>query len=1234
MSTNLDLKNQIGGDNKEFEHNKTQSSFKNNNLNKSNLSYKSGSKPYISNIGLSKVRESSKKKCCEECSKGRNEKVDCDKYLKVCSENEKLKLEQLRLNDQYKNLQTQLYSVGEKISKERYMGNKKVIYMDQGSELEMLNLKNENEKLRDQLMKTKTVIKGMQTKEKMRGSSSQKILINTKSTSDTTTNHNEYLKLIKELKNSLNDKDNEIKRLHTELFSRGKGTNVNFMEYSKELRDKTEELGEIRIKYESIQNNMEMNSRVIKNIESALKEKLEQLKEEQRKNLELRTENMNLKVNVDRIPEYLTQIDNYRKRELDFELRIQGLCESPYIKIAEEKGNIVRKLQEAEAALSKQAFELEKLKSTNLDFSRDLERFKIENGNLKREKDEIKEELIRFRVAQEERSKNSHSFEEQLRLLSQYGEVDSNFQKILSLLKLKDNDNSWMKIEFFDRIKESDIKDPEFLLKEIEKLIQEKGELGNQLEVTKNILVLQQKINEDLKKEYQEHEKITNYQISELKKKCDILAKRNDIDRKGKGKQMNNLKKDLMFGLKNEKDADFADNISVQDSITEFTKDDTDNALGINENILDLYLGEAVLEDGISTELGIKLNDLLTFASVDFFMHDIQTSNLASGKRPWYNLQIKYHVIEDEHFIKYIDSGSNMTIEINYLKNNVSYLLGYGHINLKQLLEVENDIETNNNSRVINSVCPIFFKNDSSLLIGNVHYKMRMRNSIKDTLKWLYEKMKLVNNNDNLDHVINLNSDDKINNLRTIPDLNKGRVMQVTIMISQLINLKISGPPHEIRPYIWYQFQNQEHFSKTASGHSPMLEDIFTTNCIYNTEFNDYIQNGELSIMVLDDFRSLEVKVNQTGDKNIVDLVDNPEIEDFIGICNINLKSLILSDKIQGNFPIINRDGNKSGEIFLLIFWEQINVIDNKLSISPYEKKSYEEDLIISLGTLLRNKKLTLESAFEFFNLDNQENITISNFKLVMMTQLKYSDPKKIDTITDLIFQENLFLSKLEFNKIFMPLLPKMDNNVNSTLNDQSKNNQMIFEGKEVRKNTEITITHQNQKDAYPNIIEENTSLNIVSNNDTNKKEINSSPIKLNNERGIKEKDDNYEFSYKPKTKIEPNNLDNQKKITVKDYNRMDTNRNLNEIVLLVSNFMKTTKKSTISELFKIFDQRCQDSFISKEEVLNGFFNISVPISYIELEKIWTDMTEENTKKAVDLSLFKKFFERNGFVRI
>lgn len=1230
MSTNLDLKNQNLNENKNLEHNKTQTSFKNNNLNKSVTSnYKSSSKPYISNVGISRIRESSKKRCCEECSKGRNEKVDCDKYLKVVSENERLKLEQSKLNEQYKNLQTQLYSVGEKISKERYLGNKKVIYMDQGSELEMLNLRNENEKLKDQLMKTKTVIKGMQTKDKMRGSSSQKILINTKSTSDTTTNHNEYLKLIKELKNSLIDKDNEIKRLHNELFSRGKGNNVNFMEYSKELRDKTEELGEIRIKYESMQNNMEMNSRVIKNIESALKEKLEQLKEEQRKNLELRTENMNLKVNVDRIPEYLSQIDNYRKRELDFELRIQGLCESPFIKIAEEKGNIVRKLQEAEAALSKQAFELEKLKSTNQEYSRDLERYKKENDNLKNEKDEIKEELIRFRVAQEERNKNTNSFEEQLRLLSQYGEVDSNFQRILSLLKLKDNDNSWMKIEFFDRVKESDIRDPEFLLKEIEKLIQEKGELGNQLEVTKNILVLQQKINEDLKKEYQEHEKITNYQISELTKKCEMLAKRNDMDRKGKVKQSNNLKNDLLYGLKKERD--IPDNISVQDSITEFTKDDTETVLGVNENILDLYLGEAVLEDGISTELGVKINDLLTFSSVDFFMHDIQTSNLASGKRPWYNLQIKYHVMEDEHFIKYIDSGSAMTIEIHYLKNNVSYLLGYGHINLKQLLEVENNVETNNNSRVINNVCQIFYKSDPNLLIGNVHYKMRMRNSIKDTLKWLYEKMKLVNNNDNLDHVINLNSDDKINNLKTIPDLNKGRVMQVTIMASQLLNLKISGPPHEIRPYIWYQFQNQEHFSKTASGHSPMLEDIFTVNCVYNTEFNDYIQNGELSIMVLDDFRSLEVKVNQTGDKNIVDLVDNPEIEDFIGICNINLKSLILSDKIQGNFPIINRDGNKSGEIFLLIFWEQLTLADNKITSHPYEKKSYEEDLIISLGNLLRNKKLNLESAFEFFNIDNQENITISNFKLVMMTQLKYSDPKMIDTITDIIFQEKLFLSKLDFNKIFMPLLPKMDQGFNSS-NTTNLKNQEIIDKKDESKKTEITITHQNQKDINPNIIEENTSLNIVSNN-TNTKQLNDSP-KKKLEKDLKENEDNYEFSYKPKVKEETSNIDNQKKISVKDYNRMDTNRSLNEIVLLVSNYMKTTKKFTISELFKIFDQRCQDSFISKEEVLQGFFNISVPISYMELEKIWADMTEENTKKAVDLSLFKKFFERNGFVRL
>ena len=44
------------------------------------------------------------------------------------------------------------------------------------------------------------------------------------------------------------------------------------------------------------------------------------------------------------------------------------------------------------------------------------------------------------------------NFEEQLGLLGQYGEVDSNFVKIMNIMKIKEDDSSWAKINFLEKI--------------------------------------------------------------------------------------------------------------------------------------------------------------------------------------------------------------------------------------------------------------------------------------------------------------------------------------------------------------------------------------------------------------------------------------------------------------------------------------------------------------------------------------------------------------------------------------------------------------------------------------------------------------------------------------------------------------------------------------------------------------------------------------------------------------
>lgn len=1218
-----------------FQRNNTANKFK---TNTSNNNLKSS---YRSNITIGEQPALvTRKKCNEECCQ-RNGKVDSDKYHKVTEENERLKLEQQKLNDKFKALQTQLYGMGEKLIKERYLGEKKVIYMDDGTELEIMTLKNENEKLKDQLKKTKTIIKGMQTQGKVRAVSGKKVLINPKSMNDHSSfNHNEYLKLIKELKVSLNDKDTEIKRLQADLF--GPNRKINSIEtYGKDIREKNSELSDVQNRCEKLQLNLETNTKVMKHMEDNLKEYQEMIREEQKKNIDLRNENANLQASNQRLPEYLNMIENYKKRELEFESKIRNLCESPFIRQAEERGNVYRKLQEAEAALKEQTFLVQKNKQNIIDLEKENNRLKKEFDTLKKERDQFKEDAIRFKVTNEERDKNSRNFEEQLRLVGQYGEVDSNFTKILSLLKLKDDDNSWMKIEFFDRLGEDNLKNPEFLLKEIEKLVQEKGELGKQLEVTKNVLVLQQKISEDLQKEKQELEKITNYQFNELKKKYDLLCRRTDLEKKGKKNVNNNYNnnKDLSR-LLGEKHVDYdPETASIAETITEFTRDDNETAFGMNENALDLYIGEAVLEEGISNEIGVKLADLLSFCTVDFYMHELQSSNISSGKRPWYNLQLKYHVSEDEHLIKYLNSNSSVSLEIHYVKDNVNFLLGYGFIPLNQILDAENS-----NNRVINSVCPIYYSKDSNILIGNIHYKMRMRQPIQETIKWVQDKMKMINNASANQHIVNIEAD---KNIQTIQDLSKGKVMQVTVLLTQFNNLVVSGPPHEIRPYAWYQFHRaEEHFSKTFQGTNALMEDINVITSVYDTEFDDYIQKGELSIMVLDDFRALEVKIKGQDNENQVELVDNPEIEDLIGICKISLKDLVLHDRIQGNFPIINRKGNKSGELGVLIFWEQLAVVNNKLKNMPYESKAWEEEQILKLGEKLRAKKLNIESAFEFFNIDNQDRISVSNFKLVMMTQMKYTDSRDIDIIVDLIFQDKLYLSKLDFNKIFMPLLPSANNNKTNerpaflnTENNTSTNNNNNNNAPQV---TEIKVVHQAEADKKKeDLKEENTNFEIKDTTNNLRSSINNQNINNQNYRttntlrnSIKEneKDSNFNITYKSGDNRNSNKNFNVNK-SQQDFNRQDTNRNTKDVMFLVQDYMKRTNKYTISELFKVFDKDT-NSFISNKEVFDGFFKINVPISQRELDRIWNEMVEEDTKKEkIDLSLFKRFFEKYGVAK-
>lgn len=164
---------------------------------------------------------------------GRDEKVDADIYYRIRDENDHLKRQQMNLNDQIKRLQAGLEKVKYDVLVERKLSDRKVIKVEGGFDLELETTKMENEKLKDQVNKMRTILKGMQAEQNAR-KLGRKNLITAKTTFDNQSEKNEYLAIINHLREQLKQAHNDIKQFTTEINGPNKQMK-NAGEYSKDV---------------------------------------------------------------------------------------------------------------------------------------------------------------------------------------------------------------------------------------------------------------------------------------------------------------------------------------------------------------------------------------------------------------------------------------------------------------------------------------------------------------------------------------------------------------------------------------------------------------------------------------------------------------------------------------------------------------------------------------------------------------------------------------------------------------------------------------------------------------------------------------------------------------------------------------------------------------------------------------------------------------------------------------
>ena len=1159
--------------------------------------------PHINNNineqnNMTNPQKKPRKKCT--CS-GRDAKVDADLYFALKEENFKLKQDRKMQEERMKKLEVSLANIKESIIKERKQADYKVISNTNDANSDLERTKMENRKLKSENEKKNMIIQGLQSNAliiKAKGKSKNK-----KRERDPLKFQNEkndYLACISRLREQLKIANEDRRTLISELRARQisynpSGPNKNI------ISDK------IASQLQNASIKIDTNDKVLELTKKNLQNYIERYEKERDNVRKLQNELSILKGENSKIEQYKILIDDYKTKEGKLEEELNELRINPFIRQAEERGNVFRNMQITEQKMQEMIKNLDEKEKQVQEQELKLKELEKENNKLREnlikteeEKDKLNELMLNLKISKEESERNDKIFQDKLNKFIQYGEVDPNFAKMLSLLKLQNKeiniDN--ININYFEQNSEK-ANDPVYLKAEIEKLKIEKSELGKELENNKALLTTLQQIIDDTK-QLQEIDKM-KYQseVKLLKEKLEQLVKLIDVDKlpnefltqdplSGQPvlKDKNQILNELIPSEK--KEAKLLD-----DRITEFSEDDNEVELSMNENALDIFLGECVYEDGLSEELGFDVDHMLSFFSVDFYIHETQTSDILNGKTPQFNFQITFKVDMNEKFVTYLESEF-IYIDIYSLRDNVQTIFGKGKISLKELIDIEKSSQSS--TRVINSIVSLYFISDPNLKVASIHYKMRMRKPLIETLKWYNAQSQFIRENNPVHDLLITKAEENIRNYDNLG----GKFYEVKILINKAVNIIVNNPRAKIRPYFYYKFYNNgEKYSQISSGNNPIFEDVSSFKVNYNKDLINYLEKENLSIYIFDSMNPIEIDINDPNQIKLVNKNEDTE-NDLIGICRVPLKGLLINDLVQGEFPIVNMKNEKVGMLNLNIFWDQINTAEEEEEL-PYETEAFKDALVLKLANALKNKGLNLDSAFNIFDLDGKNEISIDDFKNILIYTLKFTtNQNELEHLINLLFanKSKTKLSKMDFYKIFSLLLPH--SGPAASLLSSQYNIELINEDEESK---------NNMNKSSPFHIQGNSESQFSINAQRRKLDYTQT---LNNKEGSSNIDTSKNINVVP--------LKNIRDTTT----ILNTNRSLEELGKLV--FEHRIKMG--GDLSKIFKNLDKDSSmgIDKRELRLGYKRMGIELSDVELNRLWRELSPDN--KNISFDRFREFHDK------
>ncbi|KAL7868026.1 hypothetical protein SRHO_G00094100 [Serrasalmus rhombeus] len=622
-----------------------------------------------------------------------------------------------------------------------------------------------------------------------------------------------------------------------------------------------------------------------------------QLKEERLRSLGLESQLHSKKLEERRTGELCEQIQDLEKERDLLKENCDKLVNSAFDVSQEQKW----KTREQQLKLQIAQLEMA-LKSDLADKNQILDKIKAERDLNENVMQENKELQLRYL----EQKQQLDEIKDRMKFFTKESEIDAaELSEALMLIKVrKTNANS--ELGFLEKVDEEVHLDVERSMKELQATY---AETVQELEKTRNMLIIQHKINKD----YQAEVEAVTCKMDDLKLENELkqekLAQLLDM-RAAKIKKLEAQLKDIAYGTKTHI---FRPDITNDDVTDEF--DETVH-LARGENLLEIYLGTARFSPEALQSLGDK--EPSTFCTYAFYDFELQSTAVMRGSQPPYDFTSQYLVKVDDLFLHYLHSSS-ITVEVQLAEGLAYHTIAAGQLRLSQVLERD--------GKVFGSLQLIGVSGDIQAF-GSLDYWLRLRVPIEQAIRLYKERAKA------LGYLSSSLRDQSQASTAPVPSTSfkDGNLNELNVIIRCCSNLKPRGPHTQPSPYVIYKLYDfPDHDTPIIPSTSePQFEDHMTFPIMMNADLDVYLRAEALTLYVFDD----------------LDL----ENQLYLGKARVPLISLAHDKAITGTFELTDPDSVPSGYIDVTLKWKFTYLPPSGSAMTAEQAKFIVKETPVKLG--------------------------------------------------------------------------------------------------------------------------------------------------------------------------------------------------------------------------------------------------------------------------------------------